>query len=206
MNTIETQYVKLIQSEIRSLSRFKENAMNRSTTGDTREVEERFDKKIECLKRELELGTPRYEMFMKEQQEMIRLQKKNTAEKQLVIEYNNENRQKLDEFHKEENRQRRKERSMQYHMKRDWEWLCSQDTQLPPYIRENLTKMPNNKGYIWRGIWYFGQNPDEDPNTLVMFERAGPDMFIHEIRYGVYKKIYQKPKNGVKTLVSETYF
>jgi len=203
METLRVHYKKVIQSEIRQLMRFREMAMKRSSQDNI----ERFDAKIAALEEELEAKeTPRFELFVKEQQAMIRLQEKNSHAKTDEIQQNHDNRVKLEAYHKEENRLRRKERSQQYQMKRDWEWLCAQDAKLPDYIRENLTKMPNNKGYIWRGIWYFGRRPAEDPNLLIMFERSNGETLIHEILYGKYRKVYRKNKNGSKDVLREVYF
>ncbi len=89
-------------------------------------------------------------------------------------------------------------------MKRQWEWLCQQEQNLPDYIRTNLDRMPNNKGYIWKGIWYFGHQPEEDPTTLIMFEKkGGGDMLVHEIKENCYYKIFSRSKNGQNVLVSE---
>lgn len=52
---------------------------------------------------------------------------------------------------------------------------------LPDYIGDNLYNMPNNKGYIFRGCWFFGKLPEERNAPIVMFERAGKGvMWIHE--------------------------
>ena len=120
-----------------------------------------------------------------------------------------ENQEKLDAFYRQENQIRREDRSLQHQMRREWEWLCRQDEKLPDYIRTNLLKMPNNKGYIYKGIWYFGLLPVEKNNDLlIMFERpnGSPDMLIHEIRRGHYYKIFQKNKNGANLLISEKYY
>jgi len=201
--TLRSHYTKLIQTEIRQLERFRDQASRRSSN----ENVERFDKKIADLQMELtDDDTTRYNAFLTEHYNTMKLQQKSLCEKEQIRKEDHENKTKLEEYHKEENRLRRKDRFLQNQMKRDWEWLCTQDAKLPDYIRENLSRMPNNKGYIWRGIWYFGHRPEEDPNLLIMFERAGGETLIHEILYGRYRKVYTKNKNGTKTIVSEFYY
>jgi hypothetical protein len=76
---------------------------------------------------------------------------------------------------------------------------------LPEYIQANLQKMPNNKGYIWKGIWYFGHQPAERNNDLVvMFERplGMTDTLVHEIKAGHYHRILQRSKQSTK-IISE---
>ncbi len=39
--------------------------------------------------------------------------------------------------------------------------------------------MPNNKGYIWKGVWFFGAKPQKkDDNTMSMYEICGKKTFI----------------------------
>lgn len=199
---LRSHYQKLIQNEIRQFERFRDQASRRSSSSNL----EQFDQKIELLKKELDdEDTPRYHQFLQEQQDAILLQAKNSAKTKLLQE-TIENKEKLDAFYREENKIRRADRSLQYHMKREWDWICKQDATLPDYIRKNLETMPNNKGYIWKGIWYFGQQltPRHDLNTTIMFERMHNEFRIHEIVKNRYHRIFLKNKSGPNTLLSET--
>ena len=40
----------------------------------------------------------------------------------------------------------------------------------PAHIRKNLRDFPNNKGYIWRGIQFFGNKPSHPDATVDLFE------------------------------------
>src|SRR5277367_2377908 len=62
-------------------------------------------------------------------------------------------------------------------------------TKIPDYIKVNLKNMPNNKGYIFRGIWLFGDLPTEKKRTdIVLFENiCRNNLKIHEINKGIYK-------------------
>lgn len=196
-------YNKLIQTEIRQLKKFKEQAEKRSTP----ENIIRFENKITELENEMIEDTPRYLQYVNEQQEMIRIQQKHQNDKNVQSDMDMKNKEKLDAFYKKESRIRRDDRILQHQMKKEWDWLCNQDEKLPDYIRTNLQKMPNNKGYIWKKIWYFGFLPAEKKSNdiLIMFERplGMSDMLIHEIKRGHYYKIFQKSKNGSNVLISE---
>lgn len=190
---MRVHYNKLIQTEIRQLTRFKEQAEKRSSP----ETIAKFEEKIRELENELEEDTPRYIKFVKDQQEMVASQEKHHQEKKSQVQCDSENQEKLDAFYKKENQIRREDRILQHQMKKEWEWLCRQDEKLPEYIRSNLKKMPNNKGYIWKGIWYFGFLPAEKNNDLlIMFERpmGMQDMLVHEIKKGEFHRIIQKSK------------
>lgn len=200
---MKAQYNKIIQSEIRQLRKFKEQAEKRSTP----EQILKFENKINELENELENEeTPKYLQYVHEQQELTKAQQKTQNDKNTKSQLDMMNQEKLDVFYKRENQLRKDDRMLQYQMKKEWEWLCRQDEKLPEYIRTNLHKMPNNKGYIWKGISYYGRLPAEKNNDLlIMFERplGATDMLIHEIKRGHYYKILKKSKNGVNELVSE---
>lgn len=199
---MRAHYNKIIQTEIRQLKKFKEQAEKRSTP----ENIAKFENKIQELGQELLEDTPRYLRYVEEQQEILRTQQKHQNDKTLRSQADTENQEKLDAFYKQENKLRRDDRVLQHHMRKEYDWLCRQDERLPDYIRTNLQKMPNNKGYIWKGIHYYGVQPAEKNNgLLIMFERPPgmADMLIHEIKRGSYYKIFQKSKNGGNILLSE---
>jgi hypothetical protein len=51
---------------------------------------------------------------------------------------------------------------------------------LPSYICENLKTLPNNRGYIWRGMWCFGNlNPTSD--VLYLTEPKKGFVLMHEL-------------------------
>ena len=69
--------------------------------------------------------------------------------------------------------------------------VCSE---LPPYMIKNLAEMPNNKGYIWRGVNFYGDLPEE-PGPQIIFEKKGNVLMIHEYR------LYQKDGSNKKQLL-----
>lgn len=199
---MRVHYNKLIQAELRQLRRFKEQAEKRSTP----ENIARFENKIRELENELTEDTPRFLKYVADQQELSRIQQKHQHDKQLQSQQDAENKEKLDAFYRQENQIRREDRFIKHQMRREYEWLCRQEERLPEYIQTNLQRMPNNKGYIWKGIWYFGHMPAERHNNMVvMFERplGMSDMLVHEIRPGHSYRILQKNRQGVGKLVSE---
>jgi len=202
---MRSHYNKIIQTEIKQLERFKEQAEKRSSI----ENMKRFEDKIIELQNELTEDTPRYLDFVKEQTDYITLQQKNQHDKKNKTDMDVDNQTKLDDFYKKESQLRKEDRHLQYQMRKEWDWLCKQDIKLPDYIRTNLSKMPNNKGYIWKGIWYFGHKPNENNNNLlIMFERplGSNDMLIHEIKRNEYYRILKKDHTGRNVIISEKLF
>lgn len=74
---------------------------------------------------------------------------------------------------------------------------------IPEYIIRNLKEMPHNRGYIWRGVYLFGELPVEYNRPYSMFEKLrGGILRIHEWdEYSV--RIYEKKGKDRKYLVSE---
>lgn len=61
---------------------------------------------------------------------------------------------------------------------------------VPDYIIRNLKTMPNNKGYIWRDVRFYGCLPAEN-NKDILFQKIDGELYIHEITNSVHK-IYKK--------------
>jgi hypothetical protein len=77
---------------------------------------------------------------------------------------------------------------------------------LPPYMAKNLSAMPNNKGYIFRGVHFYGDKPAEPGKGTILFEkRRNNIMYIHEIsktEHRIYEKRGKKDKK--RKLISIT--
>jgi uncharacterized membrane protein YgcG len=80
---------------------------------------------------------------------------------------------------------------------RGYGYVCRVSSQIPPYLKTNLKKMPNNKGYVWRGVQFFGLlNPDKS-GVYYLYENKKGEALTHEWRneFTDYKLIY---KNKMK--------
>lgn len=75
---------------------------------------------------------------------------------------------------------------------------------LPGYMKRNLKNMPNNKGYIWRNVQFFGDKPKAPSDETVLFEKKSGTMFIHVYGRDNYVRVWKKGSNG-KELLSEVY-
>ena len=98
-------------------------------------------------------------------------------------------------FHKRQKDNDYQKKRQYYDMLREYERFC--DLDIPPYISENLKDMPNNKGYIWKGVWCFGERPRQHDEECTMFEKQRAIMYIHEIdknEHVIFKKVGKDPK------------
>ena len=89
-------------------------------------------------------------------------------------------------------------RSSNFGMERSYERF--RDMELPRWITDQLRHMPNNKGYIWKDIWVFGQlPPDDGPCVMYENQRSGKSI-IHEIyadEHVVYEKVGKDGKEYI---------
>lgn len=77
-------------------------------------------------------------------------------------------------------------------LKKELNWMLRSNNTIPNYIRENLKKMPNNKGYLCKGVFHFGHlEPEEPRDVKIVFEKNHEKLLIHEISQESYK-IYEK--------------
>jgi len=79
---------------------------------------------------------------------------------------------------------------------------------IPNYMKKNLSEMPNNKGYIWRGVHLYGDLPYNRRQPRLLFEKMRGVMYIHEYtdrRDGVVYKKFEKIGKNRKTQVHQSF-
>ena len=117
------------------------------------------------------------------------------------IEKKTEEKEKLDTFYKN---QKHGSEISKYSLEKETDKYKTNLVNLPDYIIENLKEMPSNKGYIWKGIWCFGELKSKNQFTLILFEKIrGGNLHIHEISEK-YHSIFEKVGKNNKNLISKT--
>ena len=94
-----------------------------------------------------------------------------------------------------------KDRQLNREMDRTYKYYLRTCDTIPDYMLKKLKEMPNNKGYIWRGIYCYGDLPEEPGQPLIIFEKHKDLMIIHEWSNTDYK-VWHKRGKGRKTLQS----
>jgi hypothetical protein len=213
-------YARQAETELRSLETYKQRTQEtiercRNSTaegviekiGHLRTKLEEYDQKIEEKRSEMEEFRSGQRddqinlIINKQAHELKRKQHENSRKKQEEKEELIKAKKRADHyFQRGDNRNRKRfasNREMGYEFRR-FERNCDK---IPSYLHRNLKNMPNNKGYIWRGIWLLGNKPSERGQPLIMFERKNKDtLIIHEIDY--YKaRTYEKKGKARKTLI-----
>ena len=117
------------------------------------------------------------------------------------IEKKTEEKEKLDTFYKN---QKHGSEISKYSLEKETDKYKTNLVNLPDYIIENLKEMPSNKGYIWKGIWCFGELKSKNQYPLILFEKIrGGNLHIHEISEK-YHSIFEKVGKNNKNLISKT--
>ena len=107
-------------------------------------------------------------------------------------------------FHKDQNDEERRLRYLEKESMRALQYFYKIQNGLPTYMMNKLSNMPNNKGYIWKGVHFYGLLPAEQNEPLVIFENLRDDVLrIHETNEKEYL-IFEKSGKNRKRLVSKT--
>lgn len=81
-----------------------------------------------------------------------------------------------------------------YHFKRT-------DCRFPEHLRKKLKKMPNNRGYIYSSIRYYGKLPENEYEPILLFERQrNGTLLTHEYTNDEYI-VHSKPKDGRQSVI-----
>ena len=214
--------LKKNEEQLNRMIRFTENNMERVITNDAlyKQEKEYLEKYQDQLKRNQEKQTSSMDNTNEEFLKYV-ISQLELKEKQLV---NNKKRKDLDKektktqkdcmkkFYATESKVNRESRQSTRDINYFYERIKKIDSEMPQYMKDALDNMPSNKGYIYRGNWYFGRQkvrPELERKYLTMFERIKGIQYIHEyIReypnktYNVYEKL---SKNSPKTLIRQTF-
>ena len=85
-----------------------------------------------------------------------------------------------------------------------YRFFCKTIDKLPGHIVKNLKDMPNNKGYIYKNIHFYGEREKDNSGLITLFEKKYEEkdvLIIHEWSNTEYK-IYKKHGKDKKYLFS----
>lgn len=170
-------------------------------------IEER-EEKLERLKERLQkLPTGELDAELEKQsndihseiQRKVDEKKKHKAE---IAASKQEDRKKSQAYYQADRAITRKDRRNNKDINWGYNFFKRNCSSVPDYMRKKLADMPENKGYIWKSVYCYGERPAEKGRPVSMFERprGGDKLLIHEWTPNVYK-LYEKIGKGPKTLV-----
>jgi len=210
METKKKNYINEINIEIRNLESYNkvdDETIQRFKTNKERcvQIQEKINERnsrIEEKKREIDecfignLDSLIESQFITNEKEKVK-HKNKKMEKEIMTKGLNDQKRKQ---RQENDAERELMRTMRYEYKR----FCSLVDTIPPYMLRNLKEMPNNKGYIYKGIRLYGSLA-RDPNCGfdILFERKGKSLLIYEIDQ-YEKRTFEKKENERRVLIEKT--
>lgn len=206
-------YIRSLRENVRQTQRWLRQAESHSNTntGAIEKYKQAIDDKEQQI-RNASPDDPGFQQYMAHQVSLSEKAKTDHSKRmETTLKEREDQKQQLDKYYQDQREDRYRERQLIRQAKKDYERMLNIDATMPSYMRENLKNFPNNKGYIFKDVWYFGQQPvqtryGEDPDVYVMFQRKFPgnSMLIHEIKYGSYHRIYEKKtKDSQRVLVED---
>jgi len=88
-------------------------------------------------------------------------------------------------------------------MSKTYEYYVELYNRVPEYLIRKLEGLPNNKGYIWKGLYLYGCLEADNQEKTTMFEKIGQDVTRIHVWEDKKYKIFVKEGNAPKTLLQE---
>lgn len=85
--------------------------------------------------------------------------------------------------------------------KKEYAYYMSQVEKLPDHLQKKINNSPNNLGWLWHGIVFYGALPPEYNRPDIIFDKQGNTLFITEI-FPWEKIVWKKEGEKQKVLVS----
>ena len=153
----------------------------------------------------IKLGSNEYDSYLNEQKESTDIVNRKQAElgaRKVKEKYQKkvDEKEKIDNYYQS---QRGTGGVSENSLKKETEKFYKNFLTVPDNMNGNLNKMPNNKGFIWRGVWCFGKLPMKNKGQIIFSEKKGH--LYHEIEItDTHKTTYEKVgKNNRKFLFKE---
>ena len=127
-------------------------------------------------------------------------QKLKIQKKRMIIEKKQKNKEKLHNYYDREKKFNRSVRATEREMKRGYYYYHKCVDSVPDYLKKKLKNMPNNKGYIWRGVHCYGEKKHNQKDPRQMYEKKKNKYITHERHKGYYK-IWHKEDNKKKKMI-----
>lgn len=98
----------------------------------------------------------------------------------------------------------RSDNNIKREIEKNWQYFVKTRETIPAYMLKKLKNMPNNKGYIWKSIYCYGERPANLGEPVILFETQKDGVLvIHETTEKEYK-IWHKKGTSKKILHSCT--
>ena len=100
---------------------------------------------------------------------------------------------------------RRADRNIAYNsreVEKSFQYFLKTKETIPEYMIKKLKHMPNNKGYIWKNIYCFGERPSTPGEPVILFETQKEGLLVIHETSDIDYKIWHKRGSSKKILHS----
>jgi hypothetical protein len=168
-----------------------------------------LDERLMCASKEEGEDEHFEAYFSKAMRAMQRRQTKEIRKKLESDKHEEENKIKGQQMFEEDRKQRYQDRHLESVTRRELDYFLKMDDSIPDYMQRNLNSMSNNRGYVWRGVHYYGSRSigtQEDFSTSFIQERRKGQNYVIEDTYHKVKRTFLKPNKAERELVEELYW
>lgn len=219
MSTIENKrryYSNQIELEVKQLEVYKKRSISTIERLKNMERNEAIINKIKSLQQSIENYTD--DIYQKtleindirsgkkdselekqskqSQQEHLKQRKEFHKKKKEKQDEKQEKKEKFDRRSKKIYKGYREERYLARSVEKEYDRYVKKCNSIPDYLLRKLKNMPNNKGYIFRGMWLLGEKQEEYGKPTTMFDRKNKDLLvIHEYDDKYYRRYEKRGRN-----------
>lgn len=201
--------IKYIEDEIESLRQQKESDYTKFQLQKQINFKEEREQEYNSLEERLnQLDLGLLDNELKFSIKLVSDESKKKSEEIANRKLINENRKKEDKqisknYYMNQRNEEKKIKATKREMGKAYKHWVKADSQLPEYMNKKLKNMPNNKGYIWKSIYYFGHRKREPMDKpVVVFEKQKGNISATIEWTPEYYKIYHKTtEKGKRKLV-----
>lgn len=170
-------------------------------------INERLEtiKTLECRIRDLLAGNLDKELTERMQTVNTEINRKDTIKKDKKRKEIAENKKKSlisKDYHDSIRQSERGNRDKEKEMFRSYKYFWKISDSIPEYLVKKLDTLPNNKGYMWKGMQIYGKLPDDNSNKVTLFEKNKELLTIYEWTKEHYK-VSQKKGNEKRCNIIE---
>lgn len=196
---LENMYIQHVRKELRQLDLWKDEAKTHLlkkteqtfTTKDLEDIQKKYMEQNEFLQKQLlesEFDPEHFKTFVENHR--FAIQREELKKNPVLV--------------KEVKKTSTNRTPSEYAMQKEYAWMLRMDAFMPEYMKTNLKNMPNNKGYIWKGISYYGEKEEVEPKDVTtLFEKIGGTRQRIHIYSRWKREIYEKAsKTAEKVLIS----
>lgn len=153
--------------------------------------------------KDISLGKFDEEILKNINQNNEKMKKKDDSIQKKLKDKKDKNKEDKKNLDKEYQTFRRNDMVSAYAMEKETERFFRNADSLPDYMKANLKEMPNNKGYIWKGIRFYGLLPPES-DTIILFEKCRNNILkIYEVTKDTVT-LFEKVGKNQKKMISKT--